>query len=361
MRRLPFPVAFLLTLVWTAACASAESPADGPGGLVLDGATVVGQGAASVAVVGDSITQVGASRQGGTHHDLSGHFLVPGFIDSHVHLAFTPEAAALTRGGIVAAVDWAAPLGTIGEQPMQVVWAGPILTAVDGYPTQGWGANGFGLEIDGLAAGQAAVGQVFDAGARVVKISVGAGGPELPDDVLRAICDEAHRRGMLVGAHALRNADALRAAQVGADILVHAPVSPLSEETVQAWSGKAFIPTISAFSGVESSRQLLAGGAAALYGTDFGNTQALGVSAPEVQGMLDAGMTAAQIIASATSEPASRFGLSSLGTIAAGKEASLLVLDADPLLDPSALTRPVAVLFRGAVVSGALPGLLAPE
>ncbi|MCO4773016.1 MAG: amidohydrolase family protein [Deltaproteobacteria bacterium] len=358
MRTLPCLLVLLCTLWSVSACAATPlAPTPLPSeGLVLVGATVVGQGQVSVTVAGESITAVGASSDGLPQQDLTGHFVVPAVIDAHVHLAYLPAGDDLARGGVAGAIDWAAPLGSLAAQPLEVRFAGPIITAVQGYPTQGWGQNGYGLEVSDAAAGRAAVGTVAEAGATVVKIALGAGGPELSDEVLRAICEEAHSRGMLVGAHALRDDDARRAAEVGADILVHAPVEELSPATVAAWSSKAVIATISAFSGVASTRQLAEAGATVLYGTDFGNTRALGVSAPEIEGLVQAGLAAQGVLDAATSSPAEMFGLTRLGAIAAGKEASLLILDADPLLDPTVLARPVAVLHRGAVASGTLPG-----
>ncbi len=358
MRALFVALSALSALFSATACAAPSSPAERlpAGGLALVGGTVVGTGVASVTIQGDNIIAVGTPPDGAERVDLTGHWLVPSVIDAHVHLAYYPAADGLREGGVAGAVDWAAPLGSLRDLPIAVRTAGPMLTAEGGYPTQSWGAGGYGLEIPNVDAAAAAVATVADAGATVVKIVVGAGGPELSDQALTRICDEAHARGMLVGAHALRDGDARRAAAVGADILVHAPIGSLSADVVQAWSTKAVIPTVSAFSGTASTRQLAEAGATVLYGTDFGNTRALGVSRPEIEGLLDAGLDGAAILRAATAAPAEVFGLERLGAIAVGKEASLLVLDADPLVDPLALTQPVAVLHRGELVAGALPG-----
>jgi len=348
MRTLPFLT--LLASLITAGCATAQPT----NALVLRGATVVGHGPASVTIGGDTITAVGSAAPGAVEHDLAGRFLVPAFIDAHVHLAYTPQAEELAQGGIAGAVDWAAPITAVGERVIHTAWAGPILTAVQGYPTQGWGRDGYGMEVSGVAEGRKAVAAVQQAGATIVKIAVGAGGPELSDEILTAICDEAHSRDMLVGAHALNDASALRAASVGADILVHAPSGTLSDATIQAWAPKSVIPTISAFGGVTSTQQLAQAGATVLYGTDFGNTRALGISSSEVAGMEQAGLSGASILAAGTSVPAERFGFTTLGSIEVGREASLLVLDRDPLTEPSALSEPVAVIWRGQVVRGSL-------
>lgn len=67
---------------------------------------------------------------------------------------------------------------------------------------------------------------------------------------------------------------------------------------------------------------------------------------------MEAGLDGAAILAAGTRDPAARFGFPSLGAIAPGKEASLLVLDADPLTDPTTLGRPVGVLWRGRFLVG---------
>jgi imidazolonepropionase-like amidohydrolase len=64
----------------------------------------------------------------------------------------------------------------------------------------------------------------------------------------------------------------------------------------------------------------------------------------ELQLMAEAGMTPAQVIVAATSRAAEFLGLSDRGTIAPGKRADLLVLDADPLADIRN-TRRIAKLY----------------
>ena len=91
-----------------------------------------------------------------------------------------------------------------------------------------------------------------------------------------------------------------------------------------------------------------------VYGTDFGNTRTAGISAAELEGLGQAGLDAAEILAAGTSTPAQLFGLSDLGAIEVGKDASFLVLDADPLVDITAVLRPTAVVNQGAVVAGEL-------
>jgi imidazolonepropionase-like amidohydrolase len=150
---------------------------------------------------------------------------------------------------------------------------------------------------------------------------------------------------MKVAMHALGDADARTAAEAGADVLAHTPTAALSPETLASWNGKAVISTLSAFSGDVAA--LKAAGATVLYGTDFGNTRDAGISVEEIAALVDAGLTPAEVLAAGTTAPAAFWGLDDLGAIAAGKEASLLVLGADPLVDPSVLAAPEAVYLAG--------------
>jgi imidazolonepropionase-like amidohydrolase len=87
-----------------------------------------------------------------------------------------------------------------------------------------------------------------------------------------------------------------------------------------------------------------------LYGTDFGNTSSLGPSASELEALSASGMDGAAIVASLTSEPATYWGFSDLGSLEVGKAATFLVLAADPTKNPETLVSPVAVYVDGVVV-----------
>lgn len=103
--------------------------------------------------------------------DLGGRFVVPAFIDSHVHLSYYSVADALPRGGIVGAVDFAAPVASLElSYPIAVRRAGPMLTPIGGYPTRGWGAGGYGLEVASPAEAAQAVDRLLDAGADLIKV-----------------------------------------------------------------------------------------------------------------------------------------------------------------------------------------------
>jgi imidazolonepropionase-like amidohydrolase len=301
-----------------------------------------------VEVADGRIVALGTVSSTAERIDVSGRFLAPAFVDSHVHLAYLPEAAAMADGGIAAAVDLAAPIEFLSALPSRphVLASGPMITAVDGYPTQSWGSNGYGLECADAAAVRAAVQQVAAAGARVVKVPVESGG--LDDTELLAAVQEAHALVLKVAAHALSDDEAARAARAGIDVLAHTPTAPLSKKTTALWSDRAVISTLRAFGGSQTAvanlRALRAAGATVLYGTDFGNTRTPGIDGAELELLSEAGLDGAAILAAGTSTPATFWGLEGFGRIELGAEAHILVLDADPTVDPTTLSRIVRVL-----------------
>jgi imidazolonepropionase-like amidohydrolase len=194
------------------------------------------------------------------------------------------------------------------------------------------------------------VAELAERGAGLIKLPLTTG-PNLSPEAFAAAAQEAHDRGLKVSTHALSAELAKRAAIGGADVLAHTPTEPLSGEVIELWSKRAVVSTLRAFGGGTAARGNLAAlagaGATILYGTDFGNTRDPGIDPLELDLMRAAGLSVQQIIASATSVPATFWGFDNLGSIEAGKDASLLVLNGDPLLDPSKLAEPEWVLIRG--------------
>ena len=74
----------------------------------------------------------------------------------------------------------------------------------------------------------------------------------------------------------------------------------------------------------------------------------------EMEDMVAAGMTPAQVIVAATRNAAQVLKLSDLGTIAARKSADFIVLDANPLDDITNTRRIAAVYLRGTAVDRAV-------
>jgi imidazolonepropionase-like amidohydrolase len=341
-----------LLLGLLAACAPTDSDAAPvPGHVVLHGAHVNGA-IADVELDHGVIVAIGATSAALPTVDLTGRWLVPAFIDSHVHLAYLPEGNALADGGIAAAVDLAAPEAFLAADPapLRLLRAGPMITAIGGYPTQSWGRDGYGAEVATPAEGVAMVDRLVAAGADLIKVPLTAS-PTLDDATLRAIVDEAHAKGRKVAVHALSDADAARAAAAGVDVLAHTPTERLGATTLDLWASRAVITTLDAFGGgddaIANLRALRERGATVLYGTDFGNSTATGVQVDEIAALQRAGLDGPAIVAAGTSTPAAFWGFDGLGALSVGGPASLMACEHDPAADPATLARPVDVWIAG--------------
>lgn len=318
---------------------------------VVVGATLPGVGVRDLEIRDGLIVSVGKVEPGLPRVDAAGRYLTPAIIDSHVHLAYLEKTRELARHGVAGAVDLASPKGFLGvsHAPLTLLASGPMITAPHGYPTESWGSAGYGLEVEGAKAAAAAVEELWSLGARVVKVPIDSG-PVLDDAALGAVALAAHTRGMKLVAHALGDADAARGAVLGVDVLAHTPVEALSSETASAFKGRAVVSTLSAFGGLTARanlKQLRTAGAVVLYGTDFGNTQVAGPSSREINELVAAGLDGEAVLACMTSAPADYWGFSQLGRIEVGRSASFLLLDRDPLADPSALAAPAEVFIDG--------------
>ena len=103
--------------------------------------------------------------------------------------------------------------------------------------------------------------------------------------------------------------------------------------------------------------KLNAAGVPLALGPDVGGASAGGLFGwtehIELEHMVAAGLTPAQALVAATRTPASILGLDQLGTIAAGKSADFLVLDANPLDDIRNTRRISRVYLRGVEIDRA--------
>lgn len=328
---------------------------------VLEGGIVFGVGKQSLLIDSGRVVAVGVNHEAAARVvDVSGRYLVPGFIDSHVHLAYYPEGAAeLASNGIVAVLDLAAPTSalSVDHAPLRVLNAGPMITAPAGYPTNSWGADGYGLSVANPTQGAAAVETLFSAGVQAIKVPLTAA-PTLDDTTVKAIVKAAHAHHLKVYSHALEELNAARAAADGIDVLAHTPTEALSDATLEAWKTRTVISTLSAFGGSSAAlnnlRALRERGARVLYGTDFGNTRETGIQSLEITQLMAAGMDGASIVRAGTNVPAEFLGLTDLGSLEVGKRASFLVLAADPTVDPHTLSQPIAVYVDGTMVSAGL-------
>lgn len=271
--------------------------------------------------------------------------------------------------------------------------AGPTATHLLGIPR---GAGN-------VEEGRTAVTELDSHGVDLVKMWVdGRRGtvPKIAPDVYRAIIDEAHSRDMRVVAHigtASGLADAKDLIEAGVDGFAHTvrdrdidddymellrrypnvwtiPNLPGNLPSVEdlSWLSETLPPSAIETMREEIQREQAAGpsplfslqcrnlarnreaGMTIGLGTDSG-----GLTIPfyvawtahtEMRDMVNCGLSPMETIMAATSVNADILALENLGTIAVGKSASFVVLDADPLEDINNSTRISQVYLRGSAV-----------
>jgi imidazolonepropionase-like amidohydrolase len=301
--------------------------------------------------------------------DGAGRSLLPGFVDTHVHLDFYPPSAVL-RGGVTTVRDLGWPAGRLASlrrvaerspttSPRLLV-AGQIVTSPGGYPVPApWAPKGTAREIEGTAQAAAAVAELAAAGASVIKVALDPtrGGPTLPAETLAAVVAAARARGLGVTGHVAGAVEVRKALDAGVTELAHWPFGEeLPGELVRRMAASlTVVPTLHIDPSPARRRGVAAfvkAGGRVLYGTDLGNQgPPPAIDATELSLLVDAGLSAAGAVAAATSLAAEHLGLRAVGKVANGQAADLLLVEGDPLADLRALTR-VRMVSRAGWIAG---------
>ena len=403
-----------LAVVALAAAASAtacggEAPEPEPTGVtVYEGARViVGDGAVieagTLVVDQDRLTAVGDSAsveapEGAARVDLTGRTVMPAIVDTHVHLR-SEDRATLVEDlqrkayyGVAAVLSLGRGTGdaAFGVRDEVVPNAARYYTVDRGITAPEPGRTEVPYWITTEEEARAAVQELATKDLDWVKIWVDDRGGQfdkLTPDLYGAVIDEAHGHGLKVTAHVYTLEDAKGLLAAGVDAFAHGirdtdvddevvemfferpevvlvpnlpnpgvavdlswlsgtiPADRLAEMQAQ----QADRPEAQEAFGIQARNlsRLSAEGVTIAFGTDGGAGWSVHA---EMEDMVRAGMTAADVIVAATQNSAAMMGLDDLGTLAAGKSADFIVFEADPLEDITNTRRIVDVYLRGEAV-----------
>ncbi|MCP5145245.1 MAG: amidohydrolase family protein [Gammaproteobacteria bacterium] len=353
-----------------------------------DGVLVIDQG--RIIAVGDSTVAIPA---GATVIDVRGMTIMPAIVDTHTHLngeraALEEDLRARARFGISAALSLG--LDASGEvfavRAEEIPGAARYRTAGRGITSPEPGRSEVPHWITNEEEARAAVRDEAARQVDIIKIWVDdrdGAYQKLSPDLYRAVIDEAHANGLRVAAHIFNQSDAKGLLDAGIDAFAHGvrdididdemvamfnahpevvliPNLPgrgvpadfewlrgrIPDDQVERLATAGDNPKAQAAFGIQARnlKRLYEAGVTIALGTD-GNT----AWAPhtEMEDMVISGMQPADVIIAATSNAATFLKLDDTGTLAVGKRADFIVLDADPLQDITNTRRIHDVYLQG--------------
>ncbi|HEY5848236.1 MAG TPA: amidohydrolase family protein [Microlunatus sp.] len=341
--------------------------------------------------------------------DLGDVTLLPGLVDTHVHLGFDASPDPVRRlqdssdaevlvsmreagqtalaGGVTTVRDLGdrgyLSLGLRGDEAMPtIVAAGPPITTAAGH-CHFLG----GVAAPGVKGIRAAVRQHAHQGVDVIKI-MATGGQLTPGshqhlaqftaEELAAAVEEAHRLGLPITAHAHATAGIENAVAAGVDGLEHASfwsedgvdnpgdlIELMAAKRIVVGATVGLVPFPGAMPPPEilkrapaiiaNTRRMQQSGVRVVAGTDAGIApikphDVLRYAIPQ---LMDLGMTPAEALTTVTSVAAEVCGLAAIkGHVAEGYDADILAVHGNPFTDPQTIHRIRAVYSRGRLVTG---------
>jgi imidazolonepropionase-like amidohydrolase len=372
----------------------------------MDDAVVIVEGDRihSVGGVGDIEVPTGAEVI-----DVAGKWIMPGLINCHAHFCLDGSPDMVTaflqrsvientlvaalhaedtlRAGVTTVRDVGSADGIdfgLRKAVDEGLVPGPRML-VSGRVLCMTGGHGhfFGREVDGPDEARKGAREQLKAGADVIKLMAtgGVGTPgiepgsaQLTYEELRAAIEEAEKAGKSTASHAQGTTGIKNAIRAGIDSIEHGFYLDAEAIDMMLERGTYFVPTLSAMyhilehgpeSGVpafmiekasrandahqDSFRRAREAGVLIAAGNDGGTPfNRADNLASELECMVAAGMTPAEALDTAHGSAARLLRLADqIGTVVPGKSADLVVLDADPLADISAVRRVHMVIKDG--------------
>jgi imidazolonepropionase-like amidohydrolase len=371
-------------------------------------------GTFNVGITGATIDAVTTSVVHGTRQiDAGGRFLMPGLIDSHIHLndffnatderlmeTFLAERLPKNLMDLLSAgVTTIKSVGDPADYVLQtrdalargelrgprLYTTGPCFTAQNSHPaTTVYGSNPWYGKQAALQAGSVAdardqVKLLADCGVDAIKIIQHGGCKchgkpyfltieelhlhaeifKLPHAVVEALIDEAHKHGLKTTVHTFDEAEAIEVLELGADGLEHGVVNQrLTGDRVAELlkrNSATYVPTLWIVASEVSYGNLKTvadAGVRVALGTDSfcGHGNWGDITLIETGRMVEAGLEPIKVLQMATKNGAEHLGVEGLGMVAPGKIADLILVGGDPTADITALRNVSMVMKDGEVV-----------
>jgi imidazolonepropionase-like amidohydrolase len=297
-----------------------------------------------------------------------GATLLPGLIDSHIHLDSVENLKKASYWGITTMLDMA----TQDPELVDSLRSQPGLTDIRschraGSPAGSYHATAMRYPvIRGPEEGRRFVDEQVGFGADYIKIVLDD--PDIPgagimtQETIAAVAQAAHESGRHLIAHAVASASFKLALENGVDVITHTPMGECISAAIveeMAKRGILAVPTLVMMKGLcetfaglpspppwrysnslESAARFRRAGIPIIAGTDANNDP----KAPfhpehgkslhdELELLVGAGLTPIDALRSATNIPAEKLGLTDRGAILPGRRADLVLVDGDPTTD----------------------------
>ena len=341
-----------------------------------------------------------------THTNMPGNGQSVDEVDGEIDDVHLMQAVANARLALESGVTTMRENGGWNRAPFSVkegirrgIVPGPRLVNC-GHPVTITGGHCWmmGSQADGVEGVRKEVRKLVHLGADYIKVMASGGSTvgTRPNeasyslDEMKALVDEAHIRGRLVGAHAHAVQAINNCLDSGVDMIIHCSFSqpdgsigfePALGERIAAsevWINPTLYVTWSRIlrleeklerqglspeqqaeldyeryrteNRLETCRQLVACGARMIGGSDCGfGAYPFGQFHKELGTMMEIGISVDDVLLAGTRDAAKALGLlNEVGTVEPGKAADLLVVDGDPTRDINDLAKVVAV-FKGGV------------
>jgi imidazolonepropionase-like amidohydrolase len=406
MRRVTMTIT-LLMLAALATPRAGQAPPPAAATLFEGARLIVGDGAAPIEnsafiVANNRFTQVGRRGQltapaGAARVDLTGKTVMPAIVDTHTHMAVTRDALldqlqrkAYYGAGVVMSLGQDTGDVAFQVRDEMIPNAARLRTAGRGITMPEPGRTDAPYWITTEAEGRKAVQELATRKVDIVKIWVDDRDgmyKKLTPALYGPIIDEAHKQKLRVTAHIFTLEDAKGLLRAGIDAFAHGirdrdiddeivgmfkqrpnfvlvPNLPDRGVAVNlSWLGDAVPagelaklqaaatnrPAVQQTFGIQARNlaRLNGAGVRIALGTDGNVPWAHHL---EMEDMVAAGMTPAQVIVASTRTAAEFLKMSDVGTVEMGKSADFLVLDANPLDDITNTRRIAAVYLRGTAI-----------